>query len=71
VEWMLPGGHGSADPGLGMNRAPDRLYPGLWLSCVRVSCGLAENDVACSLQDLEKQRQEPARALMARDVLVR
>jgi hypothetical protein len=25
VEWMLPGGHGSADPGLGMNRAPDRL----------------------------------------------
>ena len=32
---------------------------------------LAENDVACSLQDLEKQRQEPARALMARYVLVR
>jgi hypothetical protein len=71
VEWMLPGDHGSADPGLGMNRAPDRLYPALWLSCVRVSCGLAENDVACSLQDLEKQRQEPARALMARYVLVR
>ena len=27
VEWMPPGGHGSADPGLGMNRPPDRLYP--------------------------------------------
>jgi len=25
VEWMLPGGHGSADPGLGMNRPPERL----------------------------------------------
>ena len=28
-EWMLPKGHGSADPGLGMNRAPDRLYLGV------------------------------------------
>src|ERR1039457_5591800 len=27
VEWMPPDGYGSADPGLGMNRAPDRLYP--------------------------------------------
>jgi hypothetical protein len=47
VEWMLPGGHGSADPGLGMNRAPDRLYQRSWLSGVCAGCGLADNDVAC------------------------
>jgi hypothetical protein len=38
---------GSADPGPGMNRAPDRLY----LAVVVVLCScrlwLAENDVAC------------------------
>jgi hypothetical protein len=45
--WGRTGGHGSADPGLGMNRAPDRLYPAVWLSCVRVGCGLAGNDVVC------------------------
>jgi hypothetical protein len=45
--WMLPGGHGSADPGLGMNRAQDQLYLAVWLSCVGVGCGLAGNDVVC------------------------
>src|SRR2546427_560927 len=45
--WGRTGGHGSADPGLGMNRAPDRLYLAVWLSCVRVGCGLAGNDVVC------------------------
>jgi hypothetical protein len=38
VEWMLPSGHGSADSGLGMNRAPDRLYPGV--VAVLCSCRL-------------------------------
>jgi hypothetical protein len=45
--WMLPGGHGSADLGLGMNRAPDQLYQRSWLSGVCAGCGLADNDVAC------------------------
>jgi hypothetical protein len=69
--WMLPGGHGSADPGLGMNRAPGRLYLAVWLSCVRVGCGLAGTTLCASLENLEKQRQETARALMAGDLLVR
>lgn len=47
VEWMLPGGYGSTDPGLGMNRAPGRLY----LAVVVVLCScrlrLAENDIVC------------------------
>jgi len=30
-----------------MNRAPDRLYLAVWLSCVRAGCGLAGNDVVC------------------------
>jgi hypothetical protein len=72
VEWMLPGGHGSADPGLGMNRAPDRLYPAVVVvlgSCrLRARGGTTSH---ASLQDLEKQRREPVRTLMARDVFVR
>jgi hypothetical protein len=52
----------SAYPGLGMNRAPDRLYPTVVM--VLCSCRLrrAESDVASSLQDLEMemQRREPA-----------
>jgi hypothetical protein len=54
-----------------MNRAPDRLYLAVWLSCVRVGCGLAGTTLCASLENLEEQRQEPARALMARDLLVR
>jgi hypothetical protein len=54
-----------------MNQAPDRLYLAVWLSRVRVGCGLAGNDVVASLENLEKQRQEPAGALMAGDLLVR
>lgn len=69
--WGRTGGHGSADPGLGMNRAPDRLYLAVWLSCVRVGCGSRGTTLCASLENLEKQRQEPARALMARDLLVR
>ena len=56
-----------ADPGLGMNQAPDRLYPAVVV--VLCSCRLrarGERRLCASLQDLEKQRQEPARALMAR-----
>jgi hypothetical protein len=65
---MLPGGHGSADPGLGMNRAPERLS----LAVVPVSvAGSRRTTLGASLQDLEKQRPEPARALMAGDVLAR
>jgi hypothetical protein len=45
--WGRTGGHSSAGPGLGMNRAPGRLYLAVWLSCVRVGCGLAGNDVVC------------------------
>lgn len=71
VEWMRPGGHGSADPGLGMNRAPDRLYPPVVVVLGSCRCGLAENDVACFPSGLEKQRREPVRTLMARDVFVR
>ena len=47
-----------ADPGLGMNRAPDRLYLAVWLSCVRIGRGLAETTLCASLENLEKQRQE-------------
>jgi len=51
-----------------MNRAPEQLS----LAVVLVSVAGSRRTTLCaSLQDLEKQRQEPARALMAGDVLAR
>ena len=46
-----------------MNRPPDRLcHPAVVVLCVRVTCTLAENDVAgAPLRDLGKSRREPAR----------
>jgi len=38
---MLPGGHGSADPGSGMNRAPERLSLAVVVLVVLVSVALA------------------------------
>lgn len=69
---MLPGGHGSADPGLGMNRAPERLSLAVVVLVVLVPVAGSRRTTLCaSPQYLEKHRQEPARALMAGDVLAR
>jgi len=63
VERMLPGGHGSADPGSGMNRAPERLSLAVVVLVVLVSVAGSQRTTWCaSLQDLEKQCQERPRA---------
>ena len=55
-----------------MNRAPERLSLAVVVLVVLVSvAGSRRTTLRASLQDVEKQRQEPARALMAGDVLVR
>jgi hypothetical protein len=61
-----------ADPGLGMNRAPDRLYVAVVV--VLCSCRLrARGERRCVLlfRTWRSSAKNPARALMARDVLVR
>jgi hypothetical protein len=55
-----------------MNRAPERLSLAVVVLLVPVSvAGSRRTTLRASLQDLEKHRQEPARALMAGDVLAR
>jgi hypothetical protein len=55
-----------------MNRAPERLSLAVVVLAVLVSVAGSRRTTLCaSLQDLEKQRPEPARALMAGDVLAR
>ena len=55
-----------------MNRASERLSLAVVVLVVLVSVAGSRRTASCaSLQDLAKQRQEPARALMAGDVLAR
>jgi len=55
-----------------MNRAPGRLSLAVVVLVVLVPVtGSRRTTLSASLQDLEKQHQEPARALMAGDVLAR
>ena len=69
--WGRTGGHGSADPGPGMNRAPDRLYLAVRLSCVRVGCGLAGERRCVLPLRTWRSRARNRPTLMAGDLLVR
>jgi len=63
--WGRTGGHGSADPGLGLNRAPDRLYLAVFFLVVLCSCRLrARGERRCVLPLRTRRssaRNRPAR----------
>ena len=69
--WQRTGADGSADPGLGMNRTPHQLTPRFGCLVLVSVAGSPGTTLCASLENLEKQRQEPARALMAADLIVR
>ena len=69
VEWMLSGSHGSADPGLGMNRAPGRLSLAVLVLVVLVPVAGSRRTTLCAPFRTWRSTARNRPAQMAGDVL--